>query len=85
MDQKTKDKIEMLKSKQDVLQARIQMMENKENAKQQKLATRRKMLIGQYFFEKYKQEDKLKELEILMGEFLTRESDKRLFLNLNSK
>ena len=53
MDKNTRNKVEKLKEKQEVLKARIQLIENREKSKERKLETRKKILIGSYFLEKY--------------------------------
>ena len=53
MDKNTRNKVEKLREKQDVLKARIQLIENREKSKERKLETRKKILIGSYFLEKY--------------------------------
>ena len=44
MDNNIKDKVEKLKRKQEVLKARIQLIEGREKSKEKKLMTRKKIL-----------------------------------------
>lgn len=79
MNKYLRDKIEKLKNKQSVLKARIQRIENREKARERKLDTRRKILIGSYFLEQYRNKNNFNELKTIMDKYLTRESDRKLF------
>ena len=79
MDKNTRDKVEKLREKQDILKARIQLIENKEKSKERKLETRKKILIGSYFLEKYQKDNEMKKLQDIMNEYLSRESDRKVF------
>ena len=79
MDKSVKSKIEKLKKKQEVLKARIQLIENREKAKERKLDTRKKILVGSYFIEKYMEDKKESELIKIMDQYLTRQSDRKVF------
>ena len=79
MDNNVKSKIEKLKKKQESLKARIQLIENREKAKERKLDTRKKILVGSYFIEKYSEDKKEEELTKLMNQYLTRQSDRKVF------
>jgi large subunit ribosomal protein L7/L12 len=79
MDQDTKEKIEKLRKQQDVLKARIQLMENKEKAIARKIDTRMKILIGSYFLEQYQKKNKFDDIVKIMDSYLTRESDRKIF------
>jgi hypothetical protein len=79
LDNKTKEKIEKLKSKQAVLKARLELLENRAKTKERKLETRRKILVGSYFIEKYTNKNEYDELVKLMDKYLTRESDRNVF------
>ena len=79
LDNKTKEKIEKLKSKQAVLKARLDLLENRAKAKERKLETRRKILVGSYFIEKHINKNEYHELVKLMDKYLTRESDRKVF------
>lgn len=79
MDKNIRDKIEKLRKKQEVLKSRIQLIESREKAKVRKLDTRKKILVGSYFIEKYSEENKLDELNSIMDNYLTRVSDRKVF------
>ena len=79
----TTHKIKKLQQKQSIIKARIQILQNKLKNKQRKFDTRRKILIGAYFLNKFIKENKLNELKSIMNEFLTRDHDRQLF-DLNS-
>lgn len=79
LDNKTKEKIEKLKSKQAVLKALLELLEYRAKTKERKLETRHKILVGSYFIEKYTNKNEYDELVKLMDEYLTRESDRNVF------
>ncbi len=68
-----------LKSQRDKLQARIQAMEAREKVKERKAETRRKILIGAYYWDKAKAEQQTQPLIQIMATYLTRDSDRQLF------
>ena len=79
MDKNTRDKVEKLRGKQEVLKARIQLIKNREKSKERKLETRKKILIGSYFLEKYQKDNEMKKLQDIMNEYLSRECDRKVF------
>jgi len=79
MDKNTRDKVGKLKEKQEVLKGRIQLIENREKSKERKLETRKKILIGSYFLEKYQKDNEMKKLQDIMSKYLSRESDRKVF------
>ena len=79
MDKNTRDKVGKLKEKQEVLKGRIQLIENREKSKKRKLETRKKILIGSYFLEKYQKDNEMKKLQDIMSKYLSRESDRKVF------
>ena len=79
MDNNIKDKVEKLKRKQEVLKARIKLIEGREKSKEKKLMTRKKILIGSYFLEKYNKDNEIKKLIMIMDKYLIRESDRKVF------
>lgn len=85
MKQNIQDKINKLKQKQDILKARIQLIENREKTRERKLDTRRKILVGSYFLDKFRRDDNYDELVKIMDNFLTREIDRKLFDLHNDK
>ncbi len=61
----------------------MQILLNKLKTQQRKNDTRRKILVGAYFLNKFIKENKFNELKSIMNEFLTRDQDRQLF-DLNS-
>lgn len=72
-------KLESLKKKSEQLKAQIQKIEAAQSAKRRKQDTRRKILIGAYYWEKALKEGSVEEIKKLMECFLTRNSDRVLF------
>ena len=75
----TKKKLNKLKEQREQLNARIQKLEAAEKSREKKRDTRRKILVGAYYLDKAKSEDRFEEVRQAMDEFLTRESDRVLF------
>jgi large subunit ribosomal protein L7/L12 len=73
------NKIEKLKKQREVINARIQKMEALETSRERKKDTRRKILVGAYYLDKAKEDDAMHEINIIMGSYLTRKSDRILF------
>ncbi len=55
------------------------MIENKEKTIECKRETRMKILIGSYFLEKYRADDKFDDIIKMMDGYLVRESDRKIF------
>jgi len=72
-------KLESLKKKQAQIKARIQTLESAEKYRERKRETRRKILIGSYYLDKAKNENKLDEIVRIMEGYLKRNSDRVLF------
>jgi len=72
-------KIDKLKKKHKQLHARIQKLETSQKNKEKKQDTRRKILVGAYYLDKAKKENKMDEIRQAMEKFLTRKSDRVLF------
>ena len=72
-------KLESLKKKSEQLKAQIQKIEAAQSAKNRKQDTRRKILIGAYYWEKALKEDGVEDIKKIMDGFLTRNSDRVLF------
>ncbi len=68
-----------LKSQRDKLEARIQAIEAREKVKERKAETRRKILIGAYYWDKAKAEQQIEPLIQVMATYLTHDSDRQLF------
>lgn len=73
------DYLQRLKQKRDQLNARIQATEAREKAAERKRDARRKILIGAYYLDMAQKEGKYEQLVKRMDEFLTRNSDRKLF------
>jgi hypothetical protein len=71
--------LQRLKEQRAKIEARIQAAEARDKQASRKQDTRRKILIGSYHLDKAIKENKLTELKQLMDEYLTRESDRKLF------
>ena len=71
------DKIEKLEKQMKQLQERIASEKARVKKKERKDDTRRKILVGAYFLEKY--EDNMAELVKMIDPFLSREKDRELF------
>lgn len=72
-------RLEILKKQQDQLKAKIQALEASEFAKERKRETRRKILVGAYYLDKMRADDKFNELVSLMDTYLNRDYDRVLF------
>ncbi len=68
----------LLKKKQQI-DARIASVRARVKKEEQKKETRKKILVGGYFLEKFEEEQKSDELKLIMADYLTRESDLKLF------
>ena len=71
--------LDSLKKKRDVLNARIRLMQNREQSKERKDNTRRKILIGSYYLDNANKNNSFDDIVKLMDKYLTRDSDRKLF------
>jgi len=80
-------KLSTLKKKQEQLKAQIQALEARERLRERKRDTRRKILIGAYYLDKAKNDDKAWHLLVAeMDNYLSRDVDRKLFdLPLNQQ
>lgn len=76
---KIKNKVELLKQKREMLNARIQKMESLEKNRERKRDTRRKILLGSYYLDKAVKEGKMDDVKLIMDFYLKRDSDRELF------
>lgn len=76
---KTLSAIEKLKSQQAKLAARIQAMEARAKVSERKQETRRKILIGAYYWDAVKKNGEMELLKQQLDGYLTRDSDRTLF------
>ena len=72
-------RLEILKKQQDQLKAKIQALEAGENSRERKRETRRKILVGAYYLDKARSENRFDEIVKLMEWYLNRDSDRTLF------
>jgi large subunit ribosomal protein L7/L12 len=75
----SKSTLERLKEQRAKIEARIQATENRNKHTQRKQDTRRKILIGSFYLDKAIKENKLEDIKKLMDDYLTRDSDRKLF------
>lgn len=71
--------LDKLKEQRDKLNACIQQQEARLKQSSRKIDTRKKILVGSYYLEQASKNGTIKELNNLIRNYLTRESDKRLF------
>ncbi|MSO14393.1 hypothetical protein [Rickettsiales endosymbiont of Trichoplax sp. H2] len=75
-------KINSLEKKKKEIAKKILELKNKEDKKEKEVEVKKKMIIGDYFLNKYKKENKLNELQDLLDKYLTKKRERRIF-NLN--
>ena len=71
--------IDSLKKKRDIINARIRLAQNREQSKERKDNTRRKILIGSYYLDQANKNNSFNDIVKLMDSYLTRDSDRMLF------
>ena len=71
--------LDSLKKKRDIINARIRLMQNREQSKERKDSTRRKILIGSYYLDQANKNNSFADVVKLMDSYLTRDSDRMLF------
>lgn len=79
MNQKSKMSLDKLKEQREKLNARILQQESRLKQNQRKIDTRKKILVGSYFLDQHKSDEKFNELTSLMESYLKRNSDRVLF------
>lgn len=72
-------KIEKLKQQKEALEARIQKAEALQKQQERKAETRRKILLGAYFLEKFRKDGTFDSIKNDLNNFLTRNNDRALF------
>lgn len=77
--EKKPTRLEILKKQQEQLKAKIQALEASEFSRERKRETRRKILVGAYYLDKMRTENKFDELVALMDGYLNRDTDRVLF------
>ena len=68
-----------LKKKRDVLNARIRLIQNREQSKERKNNTRRKILVGSFYLDQANKNNSFDAVVKLMDSYLTRDSDRKVF------
>lgn len=71
--------LEKLKAQRDKLNIKIQAVEARSKVSERKKETRRKILVGSYYLDQARKDDKMEEIKKIMAGYLTRESDRKLF------
>jgi len=72
--------LEKLKKQREVLDARIQAAEARSRNDERKKDTRRKILVGAYYLEQAQKNNQAwTALQHIMADYLTRDSDRKLF------
>ena len=71
--------LDSLKKKRDIINARIRLAQNREQSKERKDNTRRKILIGSYYLDQANKNNSFNDIVKLMDSYLTRDSDRMLF------
>lgn len=71
--------LDSLKKKRDIINARIRLAQNREQSKERKDNTRRKILIGSYYLDQANKNNSFNDIVKLMDSYLTRDSDRLLF------
>jgi hypothetical protein len=78
--QKKQNQLDRLKEQRNALNAKIQAAEARSRVSERKQDTRRKILIGAYYLDQAQQNpDQWSQLVKIMADYLTRDSDRRLF------
>ena len=72
-------KLDALKKKRNAINARIQLIQNRELSKKRKDDNRRKILIGSFYLEQAIKNNTYNELIATMDTYLTRDSERNLF------
>jgi len=71
--------LDSLKKKRDTINARIRLIQNREQSKERKDNTRRKILIGSYYLDQANKNNSFDDVVKLMDSYLTRDSDRKVF------
>ena len=74
-----KHDLEGLRKKQSQIEARIQMLQTKEQNQKRKEDTRRKILAGSYILDKYQKSGEYERLVVELDKFLFKKHDRELF------
>jgi len=72
-------KINSLEKKKKEIAKKILDLKNKEDKKEKEIEIKKKIIIGDYFLNKYKKENKLNELQDLLDKYLTKKRERKIF------
>jgi hypothetical protein len=72
-------KINSLEKKKKEIAKKILDLKNKEDKKEKELQVKKKIIIGDYFLNKYKKENKLNKLQDLLDKHLTKKRERKIF------
>jgi large subunit ribosomal protein L7/L12 len=72
-------KIDALKKQREVINARIQLVKNREQNKNKQHTTRRKILLGSYYLEQAEKHNNFDSLKKIMDHYLNKDIDRKLF------
>jgi hypothetical protein len=75
----SKQALEKLKKQQTIIARRIQKLTAKEQVTERNRDIRRKILVGAYYLDQAKVNNEMEKIRDLMVNYLTRDSDKKLF------
>jgi len=72
-------RLESLKKQQEQLKAKIQALEASESSRERKRETRRKIIVGAFYLDKAREENRFEDLVKIMDDYLSRDTDRALF------
>jgi len=72
-------RLESLKKQQEQLKAKIQALEAAESSRERKRETRRKIIVGAFYLDKAREENRFEDLVKIMDDYLNRDTDRSLF------
>jgi large subunit ribosomal protein L7/L12 len=75
----TKSTLDKLKEQRDRLNARIQAAEARTKTSERKKETQRKILVGAYYLDEARKNNRMDDIKKIMDEYLKRSSDRTLF------
>jgi hypothetical protein len=76
---KSKQSLEKLKIQREKINNRIQLAESRLKTSERKKDTRKKILLGAYYFDQAIKENKTDDIKSIMDKYLKRNSDRALF------
>ena len=79
MDKSKLSKIEKLERQKQIIEAQLQKEKSRHKEQQRKDETRRKILLGALFLDKFRKEGTIESIKQELDNFLTRNNDRLLF------